>query len=170
MHAVAGNTLIIVLGAALVVAVGILLFGIARIAYGIAHYYLRERHSIREVRHPMYGLLTGEDGLWTGIARTNGREVRFTVGGTDTTPDDELLRQVDGIIDRFADVERRAVEHLREHEEEVGKATLEVYGVDVVDNSHVDDFTLEFVADADDSRVWRVEFEEGQPKRTGFDD
>ena len=146
------------------------MFGVGRIAYGIAHYYLRERQPTREARHPTYGLLTGEDGLWTGIAHPNGREVRFTVGGTDTAPDDELLRQVDGIIGRFAEVERQAVEHLREHEAEVGKATLEVYGLDVAESSHPDDFTLEFVADADDSRVWRVEFEAGQPKRTGFDD
>jgi hypothetical protein len=167
---VAGNTLIIVLAAALVLAVGILLFGVGRIVYGIAHYHLRERQPTREVRHPAYGSLTGEGGLWTGVAHPNGREVRFTVGGTDSAPDDGLLRRVDGIIGRFAEVERRAVEHLREHEAEIGRAALDVYGLEVTEGNRPDDFTLEFLADGDDSRVWRVEFEAGQPKQTGFDD
>jgi len=102
---VAGNTLIIVLAAALVAAVAVLLFGAGRIVYGIAHYYLRERQPTREVRHPTYGLLSGEGGLWTGIARPHGQEVRFTVGGTDSAPHDVLLQRVDGIIGRFAEVE-----------------------------------------------------------------
>jgi len=167
---VAGNTLIIVLAAALVLAVGILLFGAGRIVYGIAHYYLRERQPTREVRHPTYGLLTGDGGVWTGTARSSGWEVRFTVSGTDSAPDENLLQRVGDIIGRFPELERRAVEHLREHEVGIGKGALDVYGLDVAESDHPDDFTLEFVADADDSRVWRVEFEGGQPKRTGFDD
>lgn len=42
--------------------------------------------------------------------------------------------------------------------------------LDVVDADRRDAYTLEFVADQDDSRVWRVEFEVGQPSRTSFDD
>ncbi len=170
MHAVAGNTLIVVLAAALAVTVGVLLFGVGRIVYGMAHYYLRERQSIREVRHPTYGLLTSDGGLWSGMARSDGREVRFTVGGTHSAPDDALLRRVGIIISSFAEVERRATHYLRAQEAEVSKAAFEVYGLDVTEENHPDDFTLEFVADGDDSRVWRVEFEAGQPKRTGFDD
>jgi hypothetical protein len=166
----AGNTLIVVLAAALVLAVGVLLFGVGRVLYGIAHYYLRERKPTREVRHPTYGLLTGEGGLWSGIARPNGREVRFTVGGTDSAPDDALLQRVGLIVGTFAEVERRAVDYLRAQEADVSKAAFEVYGLDVTDENHPDDFTLEFVADGDDSGSWRVEFEAGQPKRTGFDD
>ena len=167
----AGNTLIIVLAAALVLVVGILVFGVGRIVYGIAHYYLRERQPTREVRHPTYGSLAGEcGGLWTGMARPNGRKVRFTVGGTDSAPDDEMLRRVGGIIGRFPEVERQAAKYPREHEAEIGKAALEVYGLEVTERNRPDDFSLEFLADGDDSRVWRVEFEAGQPKQTGFDD
>lgn len=165
----AGDTLIVLLAAALVLAVGILLFGVGRIVYGIAHYYLRERQTTRDVQHPVYGLLTGEGGIWSGTARTNGREVRFTIVGSDSAPDDHLLRRVGGIIGRFQDVERQAAEHLRAQEAEIGKTALEVYGLEVTEGTRPDDFTLEFVADGD-SRVWRVEFEAGQPKQTGFDD
>ena len=166
----AGYTLIIVLAAALLLAVGVLVFGVGRILYGIGHYYLRERKPAHEVRHPAYGVLTGQGGVWTGIGRSNGREVRFTVGGTESAPDDVLLQRVDAILGKFADVERRAVEFLRREEDEVKRAAFEVYGLDVPDEKHPDDFALEFVADRDDSRVWRVEFESGQPKCTGFDD
>ncbi len=166
----AGNTLIIVLAAALVLAVGILLIGVGRIVYGIAHYYLRERKPTHEVQHPTYGLLTGEGGIWSGTARADGREIHFTVVGSDSRPDDHLLRRVGGILGRFPEVERQAAEHLREHEAEIGKAALEVYGLDVTEGTRPDDFTLGFLADGDDSRVWRVEFQAGQPKQTGFDD
>jgi hypothetical protein len=167
---VAGNTFIIVLAAALVLAVGILLFGVGRIVYGIAHYYLRERQPIREVQHLTFGLLTGEGGIWSGTARTNGREVHFTVAGSDSAPDEQLLRRLGDIVGRFPDVERQAAEHLRKQQAEIRNAALEVYGVDVTEGTRPDDFTLEFLADGDDSRVWRVEFQAGQPKQTGFDD
>lgn len=85
-------------------------------------------------------------------------------------PDDDLLRRVGGIIGRFPEVERQAADYLREHEAEIGKAALEVYGLEVTEGNRPDDFSLEFLADGDDSRVWRVEFEAGQPKQTGFDD
>jgi len=164
------STIIIVLAAALVLGVGILLFGVGRIVYGIAHYYLRERQPAHEVQHRTYGLLTGEGGIWSGTARTNGREVPFTVAGSDSAPDDQLLQRVGGIIGRFPEVERQATKHLREHEAEIGKAALEVYGLELTERNRPDDFTLEFVADGDDSRIWRVEFQAGQPKQTGFDD
>ena len=166
----AANALIIVLAAALVFAVGILLFGVGRIVYGIAHYYLREGQPIREVQHPTFGLLRGEGGIWSGTTRANGREVHFAVAGSNSAPDEQLLRRLGGIIDRFPDVERQAAEHLCRQEAEIAKAALEVYGLDITEGTRPDDFTLEFLADGDDSRVWRVEFEAGQPKRTGFDD
>jgi len=167
---VTGTTLIIVLSAALLAGAGVLVFGVGRMIYGIGHYYFRERKPTREVRHPAYGVLKGEGMQWTGICQPDGREVRFTVGGTDSAPDDVLLQRVDAVLGRFAEVERRAVDFLRAQEAEVSKAVFDVYGLEVAEKKHADDFTLEFVADGDDSRVWRVEFESGQPKRTGFDD
>ena len=118
----AGNTLIIVLAAELVLAVAILLFGVGRIVYGIAHYYLRERQPRCEMQHPTFGSLTGEGGIWSGTARTNGREVHFTVAGSDSAPDEQSLRRIGGIIGRFPDVERQAAEHLRKQESEIGES------------------------------------------------
>ena len=166
----AGQALIIVLAAALVLAVGVLLFGVGRIAFGIGRYYLRERHASREVEHPTFRLLTGEGGIWSGTTRIEGRDIHFTVSGSDSAPDEQLLRRIGEIIGRFADVERRGAEHLRKQEAETRNATFEVYGLEVKDWSGPDDFTLEFLADGDDSRVWRVAFQGGEPRLTGFDD
>jgi len=166
---VAGSTLIIVLAAALLLAVGVLLFGVGRLISGIAHYYLRERKPTREVSHPVYGVLTSDGTLWTGIAHPDGQVVRFTVGGTDSAPDEASLHRASGIFGGFAEVEGRAVEFLRGHEPKIRDAALDIYSLDVSDEKHPDDFTMEFLADKDDSRVWFVEFKSGQPKRTGFD-
>jgi hypothetical protein len=92
------------------------------------------------------------------------------VGGTGFAPDDTLLEHVGAVLSRFAEVEKQAVEFLRAREAAVRRAGLKVYGLEIPDQKHADDFSLEFLADGDDSRVWRVEFESGQPKLTGFDD
>jgi hypothetical protein len=77
--------------------------------------------------------------------------VRFTVGGTDSAPDDASLPRTNVIFGRFAEVEGRAVEFLRGHEPEISAEKLP------------NDFTMEFRADKDDSRVGFVEFKSGQP-------
>ena len=64
-------------------------------------------------------------------------------------------------------MERCAVEFLRAQEAEVSKAAFELYEPEVAAENRPDDFTLEFVADGDDSPVWCVEFGSGQPQRTG---
>ena len=166
----AGHALIIVLAAALVLAVGVLLFGVGRMAFGIGRYYLRERHASREVEHPTFRLLTGEGGIWSGTTRIDGREIHFAVPGSDSAPDEQLLRRVVEIVGRFADVERRGAGQLRKQEAETRNAPLEVYGLEVTDGTGPDDFTLEFLADGDDSWVWRVAFQGGEPRLTGFDD
>lgn len=55
------------LAVALLLAVGLLVFGVGRIAYGIAHYYLRERKPERQFRHPELGLFTSDNAF--GCAR-----------------------------------------------------------------------------------------------------
>jgi hypothetical protein len=167
---VAGNALIIVLAAALLLAVGVLVFGLGRLICGIAHYYLRERQPTREVRHPAYGVLTSDGMLWAGIAHPDGREIRFTVSGTNSEPNKALLHRVGSIVGTFAEAQGCAVEFLRRREPEISKAALDVYGLEVLDEKHPDDFMMEFLADRDDSRVWRVEFKSGKPEQTGFDD
>lgn len=170
MHA---NAIIIVLSIVLLTAVGVLLFGIGKFIYGIAHYYLRERKPIHKIQHPHLGLLTSDesdDTLWTGQARIDGRDIPFLLGGSATAPDERLVAMLRSITARLGDLERQAIEFLRSRESETRDATLDLYVLDVSDERHPEDFTFQFVDSADDSRVWRVEFAGGEPTHTGFDD
>ena len=166
----AGTTLIIVLSIALLLAVGVLVFGVGRFVYGIAHYYLRERKPERQFQHEEFGVFTSDGDLWSCELRRDGRELRLLIGGTEDVPNERLLAQAQSILGRFAGVEQRAIEFLRSREEELRAATLDFYCLDITDEQHPDDFTFEFLDPRDDSRVWRVEFVAGEPKHTGFDD
>ena len=170
----ANVVIIIVLSAVLLAAVVVLVFGVGRIVYGIARYYLRERKPIRKIRHPQLGLLTTDetdDSLWTGQVQHEGRDICFLLGGSTAAPDERLAAKLQGIIARFGDLEPRAIEFLRSREPEIRKAKLDFYTLDVSDGRRPEDFTFEFLDAADDySGVWRVEFVGGEPKHTGFDD
>jgi hypothetical protein len=173
LRIVHGEIIIIVLSVALLLAVGVLIFGVGRFIYGIAHYYLREGKPVREIQHPQLGLLasSGPDfSLWEGRTRIDGRDIPFVIGGSETAPDERLVAQLQSIIARFGSLERQAIEFLRSRESDVRDSKLVTYLLDVSDERRHDDFTFEFVDSANDSQVWRVEFVDGEPKHTGFDD
>lgn len=170
MHTVSDNTLIIGLSVALLLAVGLLAFGVGKIVYGIAHYYLRERKPERQFQHPDFGVFTSNDDLWTAEVKQAGRDIRICVGGSNSAPSERLLSQVQSILGRFAALEGRATEFLRSREAEVRGAQLEFYILEVTDEQRPDDFVFEFLDAHDESRAWRVEFVAGEPRHTGFDD
>lgn len=163
-----GIALIGLLSVTLLLALGVLVLRMVHLINGVAHYYLRERRPVRQVSHPVYGRLTRESGLWSGVACPNGRPVRFTVSGNDSAPDGSQLKRVGEITDKLAEVERDALLFLRGQEDALSEAEFEICGLDV--ESEPDCFALEFVANQDDSCVWRVEFESGNPVHAGFDD
>jgi hypothetical protein len=151
----------------------VLVFGVGKFIFGIAHYFLCERKPIRKIPHPQLGLLTStetDSSLWMGQARIDGRDIPFLIGGSATAPDERLVAELQSIMARFGSLERQAIEFLRSREPEVRDAKLNSYLLEVSDERRPDDFTFEFVDSADDSQVWRVEFVDGEPKHTGFDD
>ena len=149
-------------------AVGVLVFGLAKFVYGILHYYFRERQPIREFRHPAYGLLTGEGDLWSGTAQAEGRQVRFTVSGTEAAPKDSEMQRLAAVIGKFSEIHVEAINFLRAKEPDLANAVFEVYELEI--DACPDCFTISFVADKDDSRIWGVVYEAGKPTSTGFDD
>ena len=62
------------------------------------------------------------------------------------------------------------MEFLRNREAELRKARLDFYAFEYLWEDKPDNFSFEFLADGDDSRVWRVEFVAGQPSQSGYDD
>lgn len=123
-----------------------------------------------EFRDSELGVLTFECGVWGGTVQHDGREIRFWIGGTGTAPDAGLLCSVRSLLSKFSDTERRAVEFLRSRETELCQARLDIYSFDFIWEARPDNFALEFLADGDDSRVWRVTFVAGQPSETGYED
>lgn len=166
----AGTTLIIVLSITLILAVCVLVFGVGRFVYGIAHYYLRERKPARYFRHAEFGVFTSDGDLWSCELHRESRALRLLIAGTKDEPNERLLTQAKSILERFAAVEQRAIEFLRNREKELCATTLNFYCLDITNVQRPKDFTFEFIDPRDDSLVWRVEFVAGEPKRTGFDD
>ena len=123
-----------------------------------------------EFRHPELGVLTLDCGVWGGSVQRDGRGVRFWVAGTETAPNSGLLGRVCSLLPRFSDAERKAMDFLLSNESELRQSRLDFYSVEFLWEDKPDDFAFEFLADGDDSRVWRVEFVAGQPIHTGFDD
>jgi|JI10StandDraft_1071094.scaffolds.fasta_scaffold446282_2 hypothetical protein len=164
------KTLILGLSVALLLAVGLFVGTVGRAVYGIARYYLRERKPKPKFRHSELGVFTSDGHLWTCEILRDGRELHFVIGGTEDAPSQLLLTQAQSLLGRFAAVEQRAIEFLRNRESEVRDAALDFYLLDLTDEKRPDDFTFEFVEPGDASRIWRVEFVGGEPKETGFDD
>jgi hypothetical protein len=162
------RTIILFLSIALLAGICLLLVGVGKFAYGILHYYLRERQSVRQFHHPAFGVLTGEGELWSGAARLGIGQVRFSVGGTELAPADSEMQRLAMVLGKFSEVYAPALKFLRVNESEIAEAELEIYGLDI--NESPDSFTVSFVAKGDDSRVWWVEFEDEKPKNSGFDD
>ena len=123
-----------------------------------------------EFRHPEFGVLTLDSGLWSGEAQRGGRRIRFCIAGTDTAPDAGLLDRVCEFLGGLAEVERTALDFLRAPEASLRQREFEFYSLDFLweDKPHL--YALEFMLAGDDDGVWRVEFESGQPKFVGRDD
>ena len=166
----AGIAIIIVLTIALVVAVGWMVFHVGRVVICIIRDARAARRPPRQLQHAEFGTLTFESGLWSGQIQREERQLPFSVAGTDTAPDAGLLNGVRNLLSRLRDTERIAMEFLRSREPELRQARLDFYSFEFIWENKPNDFALEFLADGDDSRVWRVEFVAGQPSQAGFDD
>jgi len=162
--------LLILLALLLLLAVGYVLYVVVGTVVGILRESFGKKTPRREFRHPALGTIVHEDGLWNGSAHRSGRDIPFLVAGGDAQPDARLLDRLQTILSRFSEVEQQALAFLRDQEPEARNMPLDFYMLDVADERSPDDFTLEFVNDADGDRVWRVEFQAGQPKNAGFDD
>jgi hypothetical protein len=125
-----------------------------------------------EIQHPHLGLVSGEDGLWTGRVQQDGRDIPFVVAGTEAGPDPHLLERLLDLLTNFRDVEACALQFLCPQDPAVpakpGDFTFQSF--DLLWPQKPECFTLEFALDGDDGSIWRVEFHNGHPYYTGRDD
>lgn len=124
-----------------------------------------------ESMHREFGLLLGEEGLWSGTACQHGREIRFTIAGTGAGPDPRLLDRLPRILSDFSRLESSARELLCPPDASLSAAPgdFTFRSVDLLWPDEPDCFTFEFALDGDEGAIWRVEFHQGQPKYTGRD-
>ena len=123
-----------------------------------------------DFRHPKFGILTLDSGLWTGEALHEGRKIHFCIGGTETEPDAGLLNRVSELVGTFPEVERRALDFLRAQESSAAQGAFEFYSLDFLWENKPHLYVLEFTLAGDDDGIWRVEFENDQPTVVGRDD
>jgi hypothetical protein len=116
------------------------------------------------------GVLTVESDLWSGKITRDGIAIPFTVAGTQTAPDSGLIERVRDIIGRFSEVEAGGLAFLRAEVAEVRSSKFTFSGLEFLWEDNPDMYSLEWLADGDDSCFWRVNFEAGRPKDAGFDD
>ena len=123
-----------------------------------------------EFRHPEFGVLTLDSGLWSGEAQRGGRSVRFCVGGTDTGPDAGLLDRLRDVLGRFGELERTALEFICAQVPTAELAQFTFDSLDFLWEDKPDDFVYAFTLDSDVDGIWRVVFEGGRPKSLGRED
>jgi hypothetical protein len=131
---------------------------------------LFEKPMPREFIDPDLGSLKLDRGVWEGLVQRGGRDLSFHIAGTGIAPDSGLLVHVRCLLSRFSEAEHSAIEFLRSHESDLRQARLDFYAFDFLWEDKPDDFAFEFLANGDDSGVWRVEFVDGQPTHSGYDD
>ena len=128
------------------------------------------RDLTRQVAHevPGLGTFTSTDGeLWFGEVQD--LQVALSTTGEPPTPGQAaLVRELLGDLPRLVALSR---EYLISHEDsaelEGGAELFEPYGIEPEDRST---FVLELVHPSDADGVYRIEFENGRPVRSGRDD
>lgn len=113
------NTLIIGLSVALLLAVGWVVFFVGRVVICIIRDARAARRPPRQLQHPEFGTLTFDSSLWSGQVQRDGRDIRFTIAGTESEPDSRLFQQLRTSISRLPELEKSALEFVRSQQPEV---------------------------------------------------
>ena len=124
----------------------------------------------REFQDPELGIFILESAIWSGKAKHADREIQFYVAGTEDIPYPVLKNSLRKLLANFKSTEMEAENFLKNQESELKDSKLSFYSVDFLWEDRPDDFSMEFLADENDSVVWRVNFQNGKPKNAGFDD
>lgn len=129
---------------------------------------LFEKKPPAEFQHAELGSLVCDEGLWSGSAQRDGRHIPFVVAGTEAAPDPVLLDRLLSILTRFREFETCARHFLCPPGVPVKPEDFTFQSVDLL--TRPDCCTFEFALEGDAGAIWRVEFENEQPKYTGRDD
>ena len=117
-----------------------------------------------EIRHPEFGLMTFYSGLWRGQLPHQGNEIRFTLAGSESGPQAALLDHLRALLNRFPHVRQSALDFLCAEKRLFNPRDFTVRSVSFLSPNKPDAFGMEFSMAGDENGLWRVEFEQDQPK------
>ncbi len=126
------------------------------------------------------GELVTDSSLWNGKTVKDGTEICFYLAGTELAPNSELLRELKSLLRDFSDIECTAKKFILAQpsandgvpgiEARIGPSDFSFYALDFLWPDAPRSFALEFLIDGDIDGIWRVEFEDGQPRHLCRDD
>jgi hypothetical protein len=124
-----------------------------------------------QFHHPNLGLMTEMDpGLWSGRIEHAGREIEFVLSGSEMVPDAGLTARLQEALRRIDAIEQSALDFLCTQKTLFKPGDFTFQSINFLWEKKPDVFTLEFSMAGDEHGIWRVEFENDQPRHIGRDD
>lgn len=154
------------------------LYRMARIARGIATAIREERRVKPQMDHSALGRMTLHKPIWSGEYERGDRKLAFYVPGSLEGPSPNLLPAILRILEDSDDTTRSAIEYLiatQSKDPLLSKRKLDpdmfkLESMGCIDENSPEEFALEFELDGEPNGVWRVEFKNGTPVFSGYED
>jgi hypothetical protein len=128
-----------------------------------------------EIQHPKLGrLVYEEEGYWTGRASFGEYKIEFSIDGNETGIDAGLDEICVEALNHFFEFNKKALALLRQTVSDYGiPVPLEFAPFEIIwiwKEENKEGFTIRFNDNQDPYKLWRVEFENGEPINCGYDD
>jgi hypothetical protein len=121
------------------------------------------------MRHPKLGELQwADEGWWEGEAPVKGGELPFAVKGDKRGPDQELVTALSATLSKWPELLKKTKVFLTSSD--FGHAVDGVAMLAIVFLSTPQHFAIDFMHEDDEEAVWKLEFENGEPKQLSRDD
>ena len=134
-----------------------------------------KRQAPEPLQHPGLGeLVWNQDGWWEGSVDHQGTPVAVSVGGDEAGPRPDMATAAVATLSVLEDNSQKAVRFLLADLPKLGAriepSQFTLKGVCHLWLDRPQDFWREFDLEGDPHAIWRVEFEDGNPRYSGRDD
>jgi hypothetical protein len=128
-----------------------------------------------QIEHPEFGTLTyNPDGWWDGKTQAAGFDLELSIDGDENGLGEGLDEICGDVLNRFPQYHARALIKLDQTVSEYKiPIALEFTPFEILwiwKDSQKDGFAIRFNDNDDEYKLWRVEFENGEPIGCGYDD
>jgi len=120
--------------------------------------------------HTTLGSFVAEGNLWTTTIVSGDNSLELSLAGNDSGPHESLAAAASGLIARFPEVKKQALDFLVSQEEAPPREDFICEGLELLREDYPNHFSLSFILFGDLGGIWRVEFEDGEPLFLARDD